>query len=495
MIGMRHRQIRDAQYLSNQDSLDGENVLILSSSLLTDRMLLYTDFLPILSREARVKVWTCSCWNPRFREIWQAAPAIVEALPELRPFKQFPFNYLRRLNEFVWDFRLRPPTRLSIMRRVRKNTQKRHIRALRIPARLLALMRVEQLLEERLERLLLSYSRSYEARQLMDADCPTVVLTTGPHRFEEPAVVAEAKKLGIPVLAFITSWDNLSSKNRMVFQYDGFLVWSEQMAQELHHFYPYTRDVPVYMVGAPQFDLFFGEQFSLTREEFCARQGLDPEKPIIVYALGSPNLIPGEWYGALHMAEKTVEGELGKVQMLVRPHPLFDDGQLIERFQQFRPEVITQMTGQAGLSVASRFQDREQICEWVNTFRHADVVINFSSTVAIDAAIFDKPVVNLDFDPEPGQPHQALIKDVNHAWTHFKPIAESGGVWLVNNFDEIVEAVKTYLRHPEMHREKRHWIAEYVCGYLDGRCGERMAEAILEFVHHHRGNCNRRKEK
>jgi len=36
----------------------------------------------------------------------------------------------------------------------------------------------------------------------------------------------------------------------------------------------------------------------------------------------------------------------------------------------------------------------------VNTFRHADVVVNFSSTVAIDAAIFDKPVVNLDFDPE-----------------------------------------------------------------------------------------------
>jgi hypothetical protein len=50
---------------------------------------------------------------------------------------------------------------------------------------------------------------------------------------------------------------------------------------------------------------------------------------------------------------------------------------------------------------------------------------------------------------------------------------------------EMTEAVKTYLAHPELHREKRRWIAEYVCGYLDGRCGERMAEAILDFVNHH----------
>jgi CDP-glycerol glycerophosphotransferase (TagB/SpsB family) len=130
-------------------------------------------------------------------------------------------------------------------------------------------------------------------------------------------------------------------------------------------------------------------------------------------------------------------------------------------------------------------QDRKQIIDWVNTFRHADVVVNLSSTVTVDAAIFDRPVVNLDYDPEPGQPNQLLVKDINHLWTHFKPIAESGGVWLVNNIDEMVEAVRTYLKHPELHREKRRWIAEYVCGYVDGHCGERMAHAILSFVEHH----------
>ena len=106
-------------------------------------------------------------------------------------------------------------------------------------------------------------------------------------------------------------------------------------------------------------------------------------------------------------------------------------------------------------------------------------------TVTIDAAIFDRPVVNLDYDPEPGQPNQELVKDINHRWTHFKPVAESGGVWLVNNNEEMLQAIRTYLLHPELHSEKRKWIAKYVCEYLDGRCGERMAHAILDFTHGH----------
>jgi hypothetical protein len=108
-------------------------------------------------------------------------------------------------------------------------------------------------------------------------------------------------------------------------------------------------------------------------------------------------------------------------------------------------------------------------------------VINLSSTVTVDAGIFDKPVVNLDFDPQPGQADQQLIKDVNHKWNHFKPIAESGGVWLVNDLDEMETAVKAYLKDTSLHREKRRWIVNHVCGFTDGKGGERMADAISSF--------------
>jgi CDP-glycerol glycerophosphotransferase (TagB/SpsB family) len=266
----------------------------------------------------------------------------------------------------------------------------------------------------------------------------------------------------------------------MVLKHDGYVVWSEQARRELHRFYPYTREVPVYVVGAPQFDVFFQERFHLTRAAFCADFGLRPDRPIIVYALGSPNLFH-EHHGALHLAQRIANGDLGDVQMIVRPHPIYDDAEMAGMFNKYAPRVVLQQTAAAGSGNQS--QGMSQIMEWVNTFRHADVVVNLSSTVTIDAAIFDRPVVNLDYDPEPRQPQQEVIKDVNHVWDHFKPIAESGGVWLVNNHEEMVEAVRTYLAHPELHREKRRWIAEYVCGYVDGRCGERLAEAVLDFIH------------
>lgn len=456
-------------------------VLTLSSSLLTDRTLLHTDFLAALRDAADVKLWATSANNPRHEFLPRD---VVEPFPAIRPYKEFPYNYLRRLNDFAWDYRLQPPSRISMNRHIKIRREKALISALRIPARVMAKLGIEERFENWLENRLLGFERSAEASNRLQAERPDLLLTTGTFRFEEPAINAAAKRLGIPTLAFITSWDNPSTKNRMVFKYDGYLVWSERMKQELHHFYPHTREVPIYIVGAPQFDVFFQERFYISREQFCAEHGLRPELPIILYALGSPNFLQ-EHHGAIYLAERLVRGELGDAQMLVRPHPLHDNGKEARLLENFGSRVVVQKTGEAGAVVSARSQDERQIAEWINTFRHADVVVNLSSTVAIDAAFFDKPVVNLDYDPQPGQADQELIKDINHLWTHFKPIAESGGVWLVNTPEEKVAAVNAYLKNPDLHRQQRRWMAEHVCGFVDGRCGRRMAEALLDFASRH----------
>ena len=457
-----------------------EMVILLSSSLLTDRMLRYSGWGESLGKSIATEVWATAAPSESDQRVnGEVLP--VAPFPRVDGFREFPHNYLRRLNEFAWDYRFKTPSRLSMIEHVRNRTQRPIIKVLKAPGRVLAWSGLHQAFEDRLNRYLLSFPRSPEARARLQELRPSLLIATGPHRYEEPAVVAEAINLGIPTMAMITSWDNLTTKGRMLFHYDGYLVWSEQMKRDLHAFYLHSRKVPVYVVGAPQFDVFFQERFQQSREEFCRAQGLDPSKPYILYALGSPNFLK-EHHGALAFAQRVQRGELGDIQVLVRPHPLFDKGQEAEMLRGLAPVVVVQRTGDADKALTARTQDFNQIREWVNTFRHASVVVNFSSTVGIDAAICDKPVVNLDFDPEPGQPNQALVKDVNHLWSHFKPIAESGGMWLANDMDEVVRAVREYLAHPELHREKRRWMAEYVCGYLDGKCGERMAKAILDFV-------------
>ena len=473
-----------------KDQGEKPSVVVLSSSLLVDRMLIYTNFLAALDRKAGIRVWATSSKNTAYQGVWQSTPAAIEDFPEVGPFREFPYNYLRRLNEFVWDFRKCPPSRLSMMRHIRDRRQAFSIRALKLPARLMAGLGIEEKLEKQLERLLLSYQRSPEGSNALRKNPPSVLLTTGPFQFEQPAIVANAKNLGIKTLALIPSWDNISTKNRMVLKCDGYIAWSNQTKSELHEYYPFTRNRPVYVVGAPQFDVFFQERFRQSREEFCATQGVRPEVPIILYAIGSPNFLSGERYGALRLAERIDRGDLGDVQMIVRPHPIHDNEEMVELFRPFAPRIVVQKTATAGTSLTARSQDQGQIAEWVNSFRHADVVVNLSSTVTVDAAIFDRPIVNLDYDPAPGSRDQELVKEINHRWTHFKPVAESGGVWLVNNDHELAHAVMTYLSHPEKHRTERRWIVNYVCGYADGRCGERMAEAVIDFAKNQREQQN-----
>lgn len=470
---------------SRRDGDRAKRVVVLSSSLLVDRMLVHTGFMGALSSGARVDVWATSADNASFRPLWAAQPATVRALPEVRPFRESLHNYPRRLNEAVWDLRHRDPSRLSIRRHQRAAAPPPPMeRAIDAAARILSLVPgLEGPLECALDRWLRAYERSPEATRLLRGDRPDAVVTTGPFQFEQPAIVASAQRLGVPTLALVPSWDNLSTKKRMPFRYDGYIVWSEQMRSELHEYYSHTRDVPVYVVGAPQFDVFRQPRLHRSREAYCASQGLRAELPIVVYAVGSPNFLKGEPDGALQMAHAVARGELGEAQLLVRPHPIHDNAEMERMFGDFGPRVRLQRTASPGTPLTARSQDEGAIVEWVNTFRHANVVVNLSSTVTVDAALFDCPVVNLDYDPGAGGADDALISDINHLWTHFKPVAESGGVWLARNFTETVAAVRTYLAHPELHRDGRRWIATYVCGHTDGWCGERLAEAILAFAH------------
>lgn len=454
-------------------------VLLLSTSLLVDRVFRYTGLIGRLLESGTVDIWSSSIENNE--DGGRNSSITARSFPQVASFREMTHNLARRLNEYVWDFRLRPPSRLSMMKHRRDSQFAWRIRALKLPAKVLAMVKAERILEHHIEKWLLSYPRSEEATDRLKKDRPDVILSTGPFQFEQPAIFTAAKKLGIPTLAYIPSWDNISTKNRMIFNYDGYIVWNEQSKEELKEFYPQTKDRPIYVVGAPQFDIFFQEKYLRDRAEFCSEQGLDPTRPIIVYAVGSPNFLK-EHHGAIHLAKRVAAGELGNVQMLVRPHPIHDKAEMGSLFAPYKPHVILQTALDADKALTKRVQDESQIVEWVNTFRHADVVVNLSSTVTIDAAIFDTPVVNLNFDPQPDQPDQQLIKEINHTWTHFRPIAESGGVNLVNDHTEMVDAIKLYLEHPELHREKRRWMAEYVCGHLDGKNGDRMAGAILDFL-------------
>jgi len=456
------------------------SIVCLSSFFSTDRILLYSSLLDHLPDYARPVVWSYAHLESSFESDQE----------HVRYFEKFFMDHsipyriklLRQLVDYVWDRTMRSTSRESFwhVRKSKETTpQERLMYALAGP---LSWLRLGPWLERLLSAVIIKFGKNKEVLEHFQKHRPAAILAMCPFSTMQMGIVAVAKALQIPVFAFITSFDNITTKNRLIFEYDGYIAWSEQMKRELHEYYPATKAAPVYVVGAPQFDVFMQDQYLRTRKEFMQGCGLDPGRPLVVYCLGSPNLIR-EDHGALQFLQR-LRGPAQRpdIQVILRLHPGFKEAGCTEldRIKAEFPDVVIQGPHRHWTTIP--YQSSDSVVEWVNTLRHADVVVNLSSTMAVDASIFDKPVVNLDYDPEPGGPNQQLVKEINHKWVHFRPIAESGGVWLVNNPDELVAATLAYLKDPSLHAAQRRWIVEFVCQQVDGNSGRRFAEALGELM-------------
>ena len=134
--------------------------------------------------------------------------------------------------------------------------------------------------------------------------------------------VQAAQWLGIPTATFIFSWDNLTSQGRVIPPYDYYLVWNEAIKQQFLNIYDFVRPEQVFVTGTPQFDSHFDPTRARSREEYCRQVGADPRRPLVFYATGMDNHMPGEPLiveGIAAMLERMTD--LGPPQLLVRVYP------------------------------------------------------------------------------------------------------------------------------------------------------------------------------
>lgn len=447
-------------------------ILVLSTSLLTNR-LLSRSFFDKLGKSAEVTVW---------------ASSVPPFMPDSCAFKTFPnvrnnrewVNLLRRTNERAWAGYLSLQSILSLEKfNASIRPQSTRIRLAMLMGRIVAFLRLQKISDSIIKKLVRTQSRSVEARSYLESLQPDVLVVTNPFWMHESSIAIEAKKLGIKIFSIIPSWDNITTKSRLTFDSDMYFVWSEIRTKELLKIYPQSKSRPVYEFGTPQYECFFESDFHVSREEFCRRYGLDPLKKIVLYTTGSPNFLKTEYKGAELFSELFLsEANFGNCQLLIRPHPNKDNNELQYLH---RPEegVFVQFTANSQNPVFERSMNHEEIQIWVNTFRHCDIVITLSSTVLLDAMAFDKPVININFDPAETSEYQEFIKEINDTWHHLKEIRDCKEIPQANSFDELKQYCQGYLEDPNRGLTERKKVFHSIC--LDPRQaqGAKLAEAIV----------------
>jgi hypothetical protein len=287
--------------------------------------------------------------------------------------------------------------------------------------------------------------------------------------------VQAARALGIPTASFIFSWDNLTSQGRIIPQYDYYLVWNDSIRNQLLEIYPSIKAKQVFVTGTPQFDFHFRPEYYWSREEFCERIGADPGRPIVLYSTGMANHMPEEPRVVEGIADSLRRMEdFGPPQLLVRVYPKDRTGRF-DHLKRTRPDILFPEVPWEPAWLTPKIEDAYIL---TNTLRHAAVGINVASTVSLELCMFDKPVINVGYNP-PGADIRPIDYGRYYRFDHYRPIVESGAVEVAYSEAELRRMLIESLRHPERLRYQRKTLIRQFFGpTLDGWSSTRVAEVL-----------------
>jgi hypothetical protein len=322
-------------------------------------------------------------------------------------------------------------------------------------------------------------------RDLLRSVQPAVILCTNQRSLDVLPLIVASRSLGIPSATFVFSWDNLTSKGRIVAPFDHYLVWSEHMRRELIRYYPETPDERVHVVGTPQFAPYADSSIQLSREEFFGRLGADPDRPLICYSGGDEGTCPEDPEHVRVLLELVRSGRVRKnPQVLVRPAPV-DDARRYAKVVASFPEMILAVpawrqtsagdwTGAIPLPADVEFL--------ANLTRHADLNINVASTMTLDFALRDRPVVNVAFDVSDPPPFGRPLWEYYYRYEHYRPVVELGAARFARSPEELADHVNAYLEDPGLDREGRRRLVDLEVDVPLGEANGRIVDALVSIA-------------
>lgn len=291
--------------------------------------------------------------------------------------------------------------------------------------------------------------------------------------------VQSAQWLGIPTATFIFSWDNLTSQGRIMLPYDYFLVWNEKIKTQLLEMYEWIRPEQVFVTGTPQFDFHFQPKFYQSREEFCAQIGADSSRPIVLYTTGMANHMPGEPEIVEGIADILREsGGENSPQLLVRVYAKDLTGRF-EDLKLRRPDILFPHVAWEKSWLTPKYEDSYAL---INALRHSALGINVASTISLELCMFDKPVINVGYNPPSVSENELKYADY-YEFDHYRPVVESGAVEVARSVTEMRDLIQKSLNEPQRQMaERRRLISKMFGDTLDGSSGKRVAQVLLNIT-------------
>lgn len=334
-------------------------------------------------------------------------------------------------------------------------------------------------LYKRFVRFLVSkITSSDELKELFETIRPDIVFAPSliDNDFDVPVSV-EARRRKIPVVGMVRSWDNLNNHGVLAFVPDRFIVQNVWLQEVAHTLQGLPKDFVKDVSGLPHYDRYKEiEKMVMPRDEFFQKMNLDPNKKYVFLAgfdfYYSEDALPATIDALIESGEIT---EPTQVLFTRHPRSIFSESEY--KLDTLKHVKLYNLFGGKEMG----FHDTEST--FMNLGYHADVIINMASTVAIDAAIFDKPTICIDFDA--GDRKLSYWEHVHRlydSFDHYERLVSSGGVSLPKNPQELAQEINAYYADPTKNAEGRKKIIDFFVAPFDGVAGKRLASMVQEEI-------------
>ncbi|MEO6285553.1 MAG: CDP-glycerol glycerophosphotransferase family protein [Dyadobacter sp.] len=254
-----------------------------------------------------------------------------------------------------------------------------------------------------------SYSRSLK---ILDHFHFAGVISTSPLDIRENNVVNFLKTRKVSSMAMVISWDNLTSKGIINADHQYILVWNQFMADEYRRFYAIfkSQDRQIRITGIPRFDIYFQSELEKTASNFRLRFKIPPNNKVILFATSAFKHFPDQALIINDLVEYTRRRV--NITVMIRCHP----ADQIDRYRSFISEksiIIWHPENLPGAAdeIFNNWMPPPDFLKTLSiTMKNCEVCVQVASTIRLDAAACNKPVISIAYDGPRVLPYSKSVK-------------------------------------------------------------------------------------
>ncbi len=300
------------------------------------------------------------------------------------------------------------------------------------------------------------------------------------------APVLAARDLGIPVISFIHSWDNLPKGNKML-KADHYFVWSEYMKEEMLQYYTdEVNESNVTVTGTPQFACYTKPEYLIEKEVFYKAYNLPTDKKLLCFSGNFTSIGMDDPLYLKDLAEAVKahnQENVQKYHVILRANPADYNQGFIPILAQYK-DVITEVIptwNHDKFPLPENYKVNSNLGVLYSTLQYSSAIFNIGSTMALDAILLGKPAYYCHYKHING--HKDFNIDRLYQFVHFKTFDKHPkAVHILQSKNQIIKMLQDFNILETQNRDERKKWAESIAAHPLENVQQRMYAAFKNIL-------------